>query len=141
MAGYFKKLNGHVYDGSHLAGEALTNGNFVTITANGVKKTTAAKDPTFRVADKTTLWGNKAIVLDCIASGDDEVFMVENEFDHADICNYNDADFTVPVGAYVKMRRPVAGDQIIITVGDTLFAGLNVNDVVTPAADGTVAKA
>lgn len=32
------KLVGHVYDGANLSGEALVNGVFAEITANGVKK-------------------------------------------------------------------------------------------------------
>ena len=45
MAGYMTKLNGHVYEGGHAAGEALHNGEFVQLNASGeVVKTAAAKD-------------------------------------------------------------------------------------------------
>ena len=44
MAGYVTKLAGHVYDGANLSGEALINGVFAEITANGVKKVTAVID-------------------------------------------------------------------------------------------------
>ena len=57
MAGYMRKLNGHVYDGANVAAEALENGVFAEITADGVKKVTAAKDTVLRVAEKTLLWG------------------------------------------------------------------------------------
>lgn len=62
MAGYFRKLNGHVYNGEFTAAEAMENGVFAEITNDGVKMTTAAKDTVFRVAEKTTLWGMNAIV-------------------------------------------------------------------------------
>lgn len=62
MAGYFRKLNGHVYNGEFTATEAMQNGVFAEITTDGVKKTTAAKDTILRVADKTMLWGMDALV-------------------------------------------------------------------------------
>ena len=43
MAGYVTKLVGHVYDGANLSAEALINGVFAEITANGVKKVTAVR--------------------------------------------------------------------------------------------------
>ena len=49
MAGYFQRHDGHVYEGAYRAGETLTSGLFVEITANGVKKITAAGDAEFRV--------------------------------------------------------------------------------------------
>jgi len=61
MAGYVTKLVGHVYDGANLSGETLPNGVFAEITANGVKKITAAKDTLMRVEEKTELWGNPAL--------------------------------------------------------------------------------
>ena len=61
MAGYVTKLMGHVYDGANIAGEALTNGIFAEITADGVKKATAAKDTILRVEEKTELWGLPAV--------------------------------------------------------------------------------
>lgn len=62
MAGYFRKLNGHVYNGEYTAAEAMQNGVYAEIAAGGVKKTTAAKDTILRVADKTVLWGMDALV-------------------------------------------------------------------------------
>ena len=61
MAGYVPKLIGHVYDGANLSTEPLINGVFAEITADGVKKTTAAKDTILRVEEKTELWGNPAV--------------------------------------------------------------------------------
>lgn len=61
MAGYVTKLMGHVYDGGHAGAEALTNGVFVEITTDGVKKVTAAKDTLMRVEEKTELWGLPAL--------------------------------------------------------------------------------
>lgn len=62
MAGYVTKLMGHVYDGANIAGEPLINGIFAEIGADGVVKTTAAKDTILRVEEKTELWGNPAVV-------------------------------------------------------------------------------
>ncbi len=62
MAGYFRKLNGHVYNGEFTAGETLENGVFVEITTDGVKALAAKGDMVLRVAEKTTLWGMSAVV-------------------------------------------------------------------------------
>lgn len=140
MAGYFRKLNGHVYNGEFTAAEAMENGVFAEITNDGVKMTTAAKDTVFRVAEKTTLWGMNALVQDVVSTGADEVFFVENEWDINDAENYDTAKYTCKIGSYVKMRRPTVGDQVIATVADTLYSALAVGDQVQPAAKGTVAK-
>ena len=49
MAGFLRKLNGHVYNGENKAYAALTNGTFVEIGANGVVAITAAGDLEARV--------------------------------------------------------------------------------------------
>lgn len=140
MAGYMKKQNGHVYDGSHLAGEELANGVFVEIAADGVKKVTAAGDMQLRIVEKTTLWKKPALVLDVIAEGVKEVYLTENEWDVYDNMDYDTADYTVKTGKLVKMHRPLVGEQLIVSVEKDLFETLNEADIVTPAAGGTVAK-
>lgn len=67
MAGYMKKLNGHVYDGAHVAAVELANGVFAEInSANKVALASAAKDMELRIVEKTTLWGMSALILDVI---------------------------------------------------------------------------
>ena len=79
--------------------------------------------------------------MDVVSVGEDEVFFVENEWDIRDNEDYDTAKYACKVGDFVKMHRPLVGEQLIATVGSTLFAALAVGDKVTPAADGTVAKA
>ena len=140
MAGYVTKLVGHVYDGANLSGETLVNGVFVEITANGVKKVTAAKDTLMRVEEKTELWGLPALVLNVTGVGTDEVFFVENEWDINDSEEYDETAYTLPSGKYVRMKRLVPGEQVIMSVDSTLYAALSVGDTVKPASGGTVAK-
>lgn len=140
MAGYMRKLNGYVYDGAHTAGEALPNGVFAEITENGVKKITSAGDMELRVQEKTTLWGVEALVLDVVLPGTDEYYFVENEWDINPDGEYNEAEYQCKIGDFVKMHRPVINDQLVMTVGDTLYASLAVGDTVTPASGGLVAK-
>lgn len=140
MAGYMTKLVGYVYDGDNKAGEALTNGTFVEITSGGVKKITAAKDVLMRLQEKTELWGSPALVLNVTVTGEDEVYFVENEFDVNDSEEYDEADYTIEKDGYVRMKRLVAGEQVIMTVDSTLYAALAVGDIVNPANGGTVAK-
>ena len=141
MAGYMRKLQGHVYDGAHVAAEELTNGLFVEITEAGVAKTTAAKDTVLRVAEQTELWGMPAIVAEVVSVGADEVFFVENEWEIYRDKDYDTANYAVPAGHYVKMHRPLPGEQLIFTVSEDLYATLTEGTKIKPAANGTVATA
>ena len=140
MAGYVTKLMGHVYDGANLSGEALINGVFAEIASGGVKKTTAAGDTLLRVEEKTELWGSPALRLNVTGAGTDEVYFVENEWEVDENAEWNEADYTLPAGKYVRMKRLLPGEQVIMTVGSELYATLAVGDTVQPAAGGTVAK-
>ena len=139
MAGYFQKLDGHVYEGGYTAGEELANGVFAEITANGVKMITAAGDAKFRVEEKTTLWGLPAVRLTCTFAGEDEIYFVENEWEIYQDKDYDESDYTVEVGHFVKMRRPVINDQVIMSVDDATYAAVSVGDTVSPAAGGGIA--
>lgn len=72
--------------------------------------------------------------------GTDEVYFVENEWEVDENAEWNEADYTLPSGKYVRMKRLLPGEQVIMTVASDLFAALNAGDTVKPAADGTVAK-
>lgn len=140
MAGYFTKLNGRVYEGEYKAGEALANGDFVSIVSGEVKKLTGAGTAEFRIDEKTTLWGLDAVRMTCVYEGTGDVFMVENEWE-----DYGDKDidyttYTVPAGHYVKMRKPEVGDQIIVSVTSAVLATLAVGDLAKPASGGSIAK-
>lgn len=139
MAGYFRRAEAWNYDGSNKAGETLANGVFVSITATGVKKLTAAGTTEFRVKEKTTLWGLPAVVLVCTKDGGEE-YLVENEFEDYGTGDINYAEHTVPAGHYVKMRRPNINDEIIVSVTSTVLATLAVDDTVTPASGGSIVK-
>lgn len=119
MAGYMTKLNGHIYDGSSEAGEALTNGLFVEKTDDGTKKVTATKDTVMRVEEKTTLWGKDALRLDVVSVGSDEVFLTENEWDINDSEEYDEANYEIKIGDKVRMHRPLIGEQMIVSVDST----------------------
>lgn len=140
MAGYFRRAEAWNYDGSNKAGEELANGVFASITVNGVKKLTAAGTTEFRVKEKTTLWGLPAVVLVCTADGGEE-YLVENEFeDYGDKGDMNYAEYTVPTGHYVKMRRPNINDEIIVSVTSEVLATLAVGDTAKPASGGSIVK-
>ena len=52
----------------------------------------------------------------------------------------NEANYTLPTGKYVRMKRLLPGEQVSMTVESTLYAALAVGDAVQPAAGGTIAK-
>jgi len=140
MAGYFRRAEQFNYDGANKAAVRLENGLFCEITANGVAPIAAAGDAKFRVKEKTSLWGLPAVVLICTDVGSKEFYMTELEFEnYGDKGDYNDAEYAVPAGHYVKMRRPNINDELIVSVDATTFAAVNVGDVVSPAAGGSIA--
>ena len=65
---------------------------------------------------------------------------VENEWEIDENAEWNEANYTLPIGKYVRMKRLLPGEQVIMTVDSTLYAALSVGDAVQPAAGGTIAK-
>lgn len=141
MAGYMKKLQGHVYDGSHEAAVALTNGLFAVIGSDNKVAIAGAKaTTTFRVDEKITLWGMPALVL-TVLTAPDEIYLVENEFELYGDCDYNKAEYSVKAGHLVKMHRFLPGEQLVVTVETSVAATFTVGDTAAVAANGTVVKA
>ena len=141
MAGYFRKLDGHVYNGAEKAYEELTNGPFVYIDgSNGVKKLGSAGSAEFRVLEKTTLWGLPAVVLVCTNPGTAEIYFTENEFEIYGDKDFDQTTYSIPAGHYVKMRRPVINDEIVMSVTSEVLATLAVGDTVKPTTGGTIVK-
>lgn len=138
MAGYFTKLVGNVYDGSYRASQAMPNGIFVEYSAGVISPCGAAKDTVMRVKDKTSLWGQRALVLDVVSIGNDEVYLLENEWDVNEDEIYDTSRYVCAVGQQVKIKRPLPGEQLIITVDNVLYAQLSVGDMVKVAAGGSV---
>lgn len=75
-----------------------------------------------------------------VSVGLNEVYFVENEWEVDENAEWNEADYTLPVGKYVRMKRLLPGEQVIMTVDNTLYGTLSVGNTVQPAAGGTVAK-
>ena len=142
MAGYMTKLVGSdgIYDGSYKAGELLTNGIFVNIAADGtVKKLTGAGSIEMRVREKTTLWGLPAVILDVVVEGDGTAYFVEqvNPGVHEE---FDDINNVIKIGEFVRMHKPLLGEQLIMSVTSEVLATLTEGDTAKPAAGGTIAK-
>lgn len=143
MAGYFTKLVGRVYDGAHVAAADIANGTFASLNADNKVVALAAADTTtvLRCAEKTSLWGMPALMLDVVSVGK-EAFMVENDFPTSEIGEYDEKAFVVKAGEFVKMKRPLEGEQIIISVTPELYAAAKAGSQYTLAVGGAiVAKA
>ena len=142
MAGYFRKLVGRVYDGAHISAEKLTNGLFVNINDDGKVVPLENADATtkLRCVEKTELWGLNALVLD-VAENGAEVYMVENDFPVDVHGVYDETAFELEAGEYVKMKRPLLGEQIVISVSDDIYSAAAENAMYTLAAGGTIVAA
>ena len=78
-------------------------------------------------------------MLICTDVGSKEQYFVENEIEnYGDKGDFNDAEYSVPSGHYVKMRRPNINDELIMSVDSTTYAALSVGDTVIPSAGGLV---
>lgn len=141
MAGYMTRLVGSdgIYEGNYKANEALTNGIFVFVDAGVVKKITATGDIIMKVQEKEVLWGKKAVRLDVQDQGAGTIYFVEN-VEPGDRDEYDDIDPVIKSGAYVRMHKPLTGEQLIMHVTDEVYAALSVNDLVKPASGGSIAK-
>ena len=53
---------------------------------------------------------------------------------------FNTAEYSVPTGHYVKMRKPNLNDEIVISVTSEVLATLTVGDLAKPASGGSIAK-
>lgn len=139
MAGYFKKLVGRVYDGEHKAKVDIANGVFATLNADGEVIAVASDDANtvFRCVEKTTLWGLEALRLDVISIGG-EVYMTEADFPVTENQAYDETTYVTKAGELVKMKRPLLGEQIIISVPAELYAAASVNDQFSVASGGGI---
>ena len=142
MAGYMTKVVGSdgIYDGSYKAGEVLTNGIFVNIAADGtVKKLTAAGDIEMIVREKTTLWGLPAVVLDVTVEGSGLTYFVE-QVNPGVREEYNDVEPEIKIGEFVRMHKPLLGEQLVMSVTSAVLATLTEGDTAKPASGGSIAK-
>ena len=135
MAGYFTRLNGHVYEGRYKAQVALSNGQFAIIANELVEETRAKKNNVLRVTEKTELFGMPALRLE-IVGGTDEVYMVENEWDYNDSQEFDESKYTCKVGEFVRMRRLLVGDQVLVSVGADLHLAAAIGTEVQPVEGG-----
>lgn len=65
---------------------------------------------------------------------------MENEWEIDENPEWNEALYTLPAGKYVRMKRLLPGEQVIMTVDSALHAALAVGDGVQPSAGGTIVK-
>lgn len=141
MAGYFKKLQGYVYDGEHRAKEEMTDGIFAELDGDGkVIPAKDAKDTVLRVAGKTEVYGKKGLLLDVVSVGNKEVFFVEMAKDDYGNESFDSANIVIKADELVRMKRLLEGEQIAMSADNALVSGLNVGDLVKPTTKGTVEK-
>ena len=65
---------------------------------------------------------------------------MENEWEVDENAEWNEADYTLDAGKYVRMKRLLPGEQVLMSVENSLYTTLAVGDAVQPATGGTVAK-
>ena len=120
----------------------VANGSFVvpvsgTLTAQPT--TAAITGFKFKVVEKTTVYGLPALRMDVVGVPADgtEAYFVENVFDP--LCyNYDESNYSIAAGEYLRMRMPELGDQLLISVTSTLYAATSLGDVMVIDAAGTV---
>lgn len=130
MAGFVTKGN-HIYDGEHLAAVDLTNGTFVYIdSANKAAPLTQAVDMTVRVKELEGPFGMPGLRLTVVKQGVAEVFLVENVPATESTGVYDETTFGPKAGEYARIHRPLAGEELLVSVASNLLAGVVVGDVI-----------
>ena len=104
-----------------------------------VKKLTAAGDIEMKVREKTTLWGLPAVVLDVVVEGSGLTYFVE-QVNPGTREEYNDVEPEIKIGEFVRMHKPLLGEQLIMSVTSTVLGTLTEGDIAKPASGGTIAK-
>ena len=80
-------------------------------------------------------------MLNVVIAGDKEQYFVENDLGNMENDpTYDGATYTCKVGDYVRMHRPLIGEQLIMTVDSTVYDAVAVGNTVKPAIGGSVAK-
>lgn len=137
MAGFVTKGN-HIYDGEHLAAVNLTNGTFVYIdSANKAAPLTQAVDMTVRVKELEGPFGRPGLRLVVVKQGVNEVFLVENVLPTESVGVYDETTFGPLAGEYARLHRPLAGEEMLVSVAVSL-AGVSVGDVIIVGAANNV---
>ena len=80
-----------------------------------------------------------AVVLNVTAVGGDEIYFVEAEWYIHDHTMYDETKYVTEPGTLTRMHRPLVGEQLIMTVDQTLYDTLTEGQTVKPAAGGSVA--
>lgn len=140
MAGFMSKLQGYVYDGEHLAAVDLTNGQFVYIdSANKAAPLTQAVDMTVRVKELEGPFGMPGLRLTVVKQGVNEVYLVENVIPTENVGVYDETTFGPKAGEYARLHRPLAGEEMLVSVPTALLSGVSVGDVIiVGAANGAL---
>lgn len=146
MAGFMKRQDGHVYDGHHVAAETLENGVFVKINNNNKVAKLEAADNTdaakcvMRMENKYYQWGLYFLAMNVLVNNAENLWFTENDWQIDDTLEYDETMYAVAAGKYVKMRQPVKGDMVYMSVDKTLYDTVAAGDKMKPVAGGTVAK-
>lgn len=141
MAGYFRTGN-HIYNGRHLMGADIERGKFVKIDEAGLIQVAEA-DATLvmRVEEKTELWGLEAVALEVVECGENAVYLLANDSEIMDNCAFDERHYIVKKDTFGSIKRPLIGEELVVSVASDLYAALAEGDLVTVAAEGTIAKA
>lgn len=141
MAGYFRTGN-HIYNGRHLMGADIERGTFVNIDADGLIQVADADETlVMRVEEKTELWGREAVALEVVACGDNAVYLLANDSEIDNTCVFDERYYVVKKDTFGSIKRPLIGEELVITVESDLYNTLVEGDLVTVADNGTIAKA
>lgn len=141
MAGYMTKLQGHVFEGRLVAAEELKSGDFVSINSdNKVEKIKSAPDIKFRVVEVEGPYGLAGLRMTVTDQGATEVFMVE-QVPPQEYGEYDETQHTVKSGEFVRMHRPLAGEELLLTAEETVVTAAAVGKAVTVGSGSTLVVA
>lgn len=124
MAGYMTKLQGYVFEGEFKLAEGqedLHNGGFAKLSlqsGEGVEEgifVIGDDGSSLEVTDlgECFIYDGVPVHKYIVLSNDDNVFFVENGFETAKELAYNNAEYAIKPGEYVRMHMLLPGDEFV----------------------------
>lgn len=122
MAGYMTKLQGYVFEGEYKLAEgedALHNGGFAKLAANEgegdafVVKGDDGSSLTLTDLGECFIYDGVPVHKYIVLKNDDNIFFVENGMETAKELAYNNVEYAIKPGEYVRMHMLLPGDEFV----------------------------
>lgn len=123
MTGYMTKLQGYVYEGELVNGasDPIANGTIMVQNSNALELPAADSTSKFVCKEITTIYGELGyrFVVDKLNK---RYYFVENGMDINDGAEYDNRNYTTPVGDLLRAHPLLVGEEFIVSGAANQYA-------------------